>query len=97
MEGIFFVKAVGQPQTIQGKNGENLAKLNIVLSTKEVRMGDNGAYAIDQDYAIDLLGDRASNFTLPVGTWLVASLSSVAREYQGSYFGENRLTRYVKL
>lgn len=97
MEGIYFVKAVGQPQTIQGKNGENLAKLNIVLSTKEVRMGDNGAYAIDQDFAIDLIGDRAQNFNLPVGTWLVASISSVAREYNGTYFAENRLNRYVRL
>ena len=97
MEGIYFVKAVGQPQTIQGKNGENFAKLNIVLSTKEVRMGDNGAYAIDQDFAIDLIGDRAQNFNLPVGTWLVASISSVAREYNGTYFAENRLNRYVKL
>lgn len=97
MEGIYFVKAVGQPQTIQGKNGENLAKLNIVLSTKEVRMGDNGAYAIDQDFAIDLIGDRAQNFNLPVGTWLVASISSVAREYNGTYFAENRLNRYCKL
>lgn len=97
MEGIFFVKAVGQPQTIQGKNGDNLAKLNIVLSTKEVRMGDNGAYAIDQDYAIDLIGDRASGFNLPIGTWLVASISSVAREYNGTYFAENRLNRYVRL
>jgi len=97
MEGIFFVKAVGQPQTIQGKNGESLAKLNIVLSTKEVRIGDNGAYAIDQEYAIDLIGDRASNFNLAVGSWLVASISSVAREYNGTYFAENRLNRYCKL
>lgn len=97
MEGIFVIKAVGQPQTIQGKNGENLAKLSIVLTTKECRIGDSGCYAIDQDFAIDLIGDRANNFCLPVGTWVVASISSVAREYNGTYFAENRLNRYCKL
>lgn len=97
MDGIFFVKAVGQPQTIQGKNGENLAKLNIVLSTKECRFGDNGTYAVDQDFAIDLIGDRATGFNVPQSSWIAASISSVAREYNGSFFAENRLNRYVKL
>lgn len=97
MEGIYFVKHVGANNPIQGKNGEQVAKRTIVLTTKECRIGDSGAYAIDVDIVIDLLGDRATNFTPQVGEWIVASITSVAREYNGGFFGENRLARYVKL
>ena len=37
---------------------------------------------------------RAFGINITAGTWLVAS---VAREYNGTYFAENRLNRYCKL
>lgn len=98
MEGIFFVKSVGQMQCITNqKSGEQIAKLSIVISTKEVRSSDNGSYAMDQDFCIDLLGERATGFTLQPGNWLSGSLRFVAHEYEGSFFQEVRLNRYVKL
>lgn len=98
MEGIFFVKHVGQMQSITNqKSGEQLAKLSIVLSSKEVRSSDNGAYATDQDFCIDLLGERATGFTLQPGDLLSASISFAAHEYNGTYFQDVRLNRYVKL
>lgn len=97
MEGIFFVKAVGTPETITTQKGEKLAKLNIVLSTKETRSGDSGCYVVDVDFAIDLLGERAENFTFKKDDWLVANISPSTREYKGSYLSENRLIRYCKL
>lgn len=97
MEGIVFVKYVGACANIQNSKGEQIAKRTIVLTSKECRIGDSGAYAIDVDHVIDLLGDRATNFSCAQGDWLVASITSTAREYNGSYFGENRLTRFCKL
>lgn len=98
MEGIFFVKHVGQMQSITNqKSGEQLAKLSIVLSSKEVRSSDNGSYATDQDFCIDLLGERATGFTLQPSDLLSASISFAAHEYNGTYFQDVRLNRYVKL
>ena len=97
MEGIYFVKAVGTPETITTQKGDQLTKLNIVLATKETRVGDTGCYAVDVEFAIDLLGDRANNFSLTIGTWLVANIAVNAREYNGKYSPEFRLIRYVKL
>lgn len=97
MEATFFVKHVGNMQNITNQKGEQIAKLSIVISTKEVRMGDNGSYAIDHDFCVDLLGERATGFNLKQGEWLVGSLSFSAREYQGSYFQDIRLNRYCKL
>lgn len=96
MESIFYIKKVGQKDTIQSKNG-NLSKVTIVLNTKECRMGDSGTYAIDQDFVFDLIGDRADNFSLKEGEWLIGSLSFTAREHQGSSFQDIRLNRYCKL
>lgn len=99
MEGTFFIKYVGQLQSITSqKTGEQVAKLSIVISTKEVRSSDNGSYAIDQDFCIDLLGERATGFNLQVNDWLIASLSFTARPSStGGYFQDIRLNRYVRL
>ena len=99
MEGIFFVKHVGQMQSITSqKSGEQVAKLSIVLSTKEVRSSDNGSYAIDQDFCIDLLGERATGFTLQPNDWITASLSFTAKtSTNGGYFQDIRMNRYCKL
>lgn len=96
MESIFYLKKVGQKDTIQSKNG-NLSKITIVLSTKECRIGDSGTYPIDQDFVVDLIGDRAENLCLKEGEWFIGSLSFTAREHQGSYFQDIRLNRYCKL
>ena len=97
MDSIFFIKKVGTKTTIPGRNGENISKLTIVISTKECRMGDNGTFATDQDFVVDLLGERADNFNLTEGSWIVGSLSFTAREYNGSYFQDIRLNRFCKL
>lgn len=97
MESIYYIKSIGQPQTIQSSKGETLAKLTIVISTKEVRTGENGPYTIDHDFVVDLLGERASSFNFPVGSWIVGSLSFTAREYDGRWYQEIRLNRYTKL
>lgn len=99
MEGIFFVKHVGQMQSITSqKSGEQIAKLSIVLSTKEVRSSDNGSYAIDQDFCIDLLGERATGWGLQPADWVSASLNFTARpSSNGGYFQDIRLNRYCKL
>lgn len=97
MEGIFFVKHVGQMQSITNqKSGKQVAKLSIVISTKEVRSSDNGSYAIDQDFCIDLLGERASGWALKQGEWLIDSLSFSSREHDGNFFQDIRLSRYTK-
>ena len=98
MEGIFFVKHVGQMQSITNqKSGEQLAKLSIVLSTKEVRSSDNGSYAIDQDFCIDLLGERATGWSLNQNEWLAGNLSFSAHAHEGCFFQDIRLNRYTKL
>lgn len=97
MESIFFIKRVGDMQNITNQKGEQIAKLSIVLSTKEVRSGDNGVFSIDQDFCVDLLGERATGFSLKAGEWMVGNLSFTAREYNGSFFQDIRLNRYVKL
>lgn len=98
MEGTFYIKHVGQMQSITNqKTGEQIAKLSIVISTKEVRMSDSGPYAIDQDLCVDLLGERATGFALVEGDWLAGSVSFTARQYEGTYYQDIRLTRYVKL
>lgn len=97
MEGIFFVKHVGQMQSIKGKNGEDIPKLSVVISTKEARIGDSGCYGLDQDFVVDLLGDRAKNFNYKPGEWIVASLSFAVREYNGQYYPDVRLTSYCTL
>lgn len=96
MESIFFIKHVGDLSNISVK-GEQLAKRTLVISTKECRVGDGGTYGIDQDFVIDLLGERATTFNLNVGEWLVGSVSFTAREYNGQYYPDVRLTRYCKL
>lgn len=98
MEGILFVKHVGQMQSITNqKSGEQVAKLSVVLSAKEVRSSDNGSYAIDQDFCINLLGERASEWSLKQGEWLIGNLSFSSREHDGSFFQDIRLSRYTKL
>ena len=97
MEGIFYIKSVGQMQSIKSQKGDDIAKLSIVITTKEARIGENGCYAQEQNFAVDLLGDRAKNFTQQVGEWIVGSLSFGVREYNGQYYPDVRLTRYCKL
>lgn len=97
MDSIFYIKKVGSKQTIPGRNGENISKLTIVISTKECRMGDNGTFASDQDFVVDLLGERADNFNLVEGSWIVGSLSFTVREYNESFFQDIRLNRYCRL
>ena len=45
MEGIFYIKSVGQLQSIKSQKGDDIAKLSIVITTKEARIGENGCYA----------------------------------------------------
>ena len=96
MEGIYFVKHVGAIENKTTGKGD-LAKRTVVLTSKECRVGDSGVYAIDVDHVVDLIGERAQNFTPQAGEWIVASIQPIAREYNGSYFGELRLNRYCKL
>lgn len=97
MEGIFFIKWVGTPTSIEVK-GEQIAKLSIVISNRLPRSGDNGVYAIDQDFSIDLLGERATGWSLKQGDWITASLSFTAKpSTNGGYFQDIRLIRYCKL
>lgn len=97
MEGIFYIKHVGQIQGIKSQKGEDIAKLSIVITTKEARIGENGCYAQEQDFVVDLLGDRAKNFVHKVGEWIVGSLSFTVREYNSQYYPDVRLTRYCTL
>ena len=53
MESIFFIKRVGDMQNITNQKGEQIAKLSIILSTKEVRSGENGVFSIDQDIRLN--------------------------------------------
>lgn len=97
MDSIFFVKKVGEKISIRNSRGENIDKLSVVLTTKECRSGDSGVYAADVDFAVDLLGERAASFSVGEGEWLVGTLSFSTREYNGGYFQDVRLNRYVKL
>ena len=97
MDITAYIKKVGNVQTIQNQKGEQIAKISIVLTSKECRTGDMGTYAYEQDYVVDLLGDRASQFPYQAGEWVVASLGFTAREYNGSFFQDIRLNRIVKL
>lgn len=94
---IFFIKKVCDQATIQNTKGDSLSKRTIVLTTKECRSSDYGTHAVDQDYVIDLLGERADNFSLPEGSWMVGDLSFSARENNGSFYPQISLTRYSKL
>lgn len=97
MEGIFFVNWVGTPTSIEVK-GEQLAKLSIVISNRLPRSGDNGVYNVDQDFCIDLLGERATGCTLQPNDWIITSLHFTARpSTNGGYFQDIRHTRYCKL
>lgn len=97
MNKTLFVKHVGEIQQVTTSNGSVIAKRNIVLCEKECRTGENGIYVTDVDYAIDLLGDRATQFDLQQGDWIAASLSFSAREFNSVYYAEVRLIRYCKL
>ncbi len=94
---IFFIKKVCEKATIQSSKGESLTKLTIVLTSKECRSSDYGTHAVDQDYVIDLLGDRADKFNLAEGTWIVGDLGFSARENNGSFYPQINLTRYCQL
>lgn len=94
IEGIFLVKRVGPKSTITGKDGSQISKINVVLTNKECRMGENGTYAQDVDYAMDLIGERADNFTAQEGQCLVAQLHCRVREYNGDFYSEIKLGKY---
>lgn len=97
MSKTLQVKYAGEVQQVKTSNGSVMAKRNIVLTEKECRTGENGLYLSDVDYAIDLLGDRATQFDLNPGDWIVANLTMSAREYNGVHYPEVRLLRYLKL
>lgn len=97
MNGIFYVKSVVTLEPVTNRNGELISKKNVVLSNRICRNGDDGAYAAEQDYAIDLLGERADAFTLQTNDLLAAELSFAARPYNNTHFPEIRLLKYAKI
>lgn len=97
MNRIFYVKSVGAMFPIKSKNGEEIMKRNVVLATWECRSGDSGPYAAEQAFAVDLIGERAENCALQEGQYIVADLTFATREYNGSYFGDVRLVKYVAM
>lgn len=97
MEGIFFVKKVGDITRVAKANGDVFNKRNIVITARVCRMGDGGLYTQDQDFAIDLKGDRADTFDLKENTWIAANLSFSTYEYNGAFYPEIRLVRYCEI
>lgn len=99
MEKIVFLKTKSAKTTVTNSKGEQMSKLSVVLTTKELRMGESGVYATDADMVFDLIGDRADAFDQNVqqNDWLAIEYTTQAREYNGTYYGENRLTRYAKI
>lgn len=97
MDAIFYVKKVGELTGVQLSNGESIDKRNVVLTSRECRVNENGVYAHDQDFAVDILGDRAKNFQLKENTWVVATLSFSVREYNSTFYPEIRLVRYCEI
>lgn len=97
MDGIFYVKKCGSVDTINLSNGDEMSKRTLVLATKECRTGESGTYCVDQDLVVSLLGERAENFNVPEGTWIVASYSLVVREHEGQFYQDARLNRYCRL
>ena len=98
MEGFFYVKHVSEVQNVQTQNGDVIQKVNVVLSSKECRVGEGGVYAAEVDYAADMLGERCRAFAEQVkrGEWITATLLFMVHEYNGAYRQDVRLGRWAK-
>lgn len=98
MEAIVYLKQKSKVSTFVSSQNEEVRKITVVLSQKECRTGDSGVYAVDNDLVFDILGDRVPLFeNLQPGTWMTISYSTVARPYNETWYGENRLTRFALL
>lgn len=97
MDAIFYVKKVGELTDLLLNNGETVKKRNVVITSRECRVSENGVYAHEQDFAVDILGNRATSFQLTENTWIVATLSFSVREHNGTFFPEIKLVRYCEI
>ncbi|MBQ0058299.1 MAG: DUF3127 domain-containing protein [Bacteroidales bacterium] len=97
MNAIVYVKMVGGLEPVQTKNGEVMNKRTVVLTTKECRTTDDGTMAVDQDMVFELLKDKAENFPFAGGEWLCIKYSMVMKEFNGRYWGENRLVCWARI
>lgn len=97
MDAIFYVKKVGELTDVLLNNGETINKRNVVITSRECRVSDSGVYAYDQDFAVDILGERAKGFQLKENSWIVATLSFSTREYNGMFYPEIKMVRYCEI
>lgn len=97
MDAIFIVKKVGELTGVQLPNGDCIDKRTVVLTTRECRIGENGVYAHEQDFVVDILGDRARCFLLKEQTWIVATLSFSYRVNGDKFYPEIKLVRYCEI
>lgn len=82
---------------VNEQTGASMSKRNVVIETKECRVGNSGVYAADISYAVMLLGDNADQFPYNVGDWVAASLSFVTKENKYEVTStELRMNRCVK-
>ena len=97
MEATVYVKYVGEKEQFVNSKGEQITKLTVIMTQKECRTIDGQTLPTENDLVFELLNDRAENFYPQQGEWLCISYMTMAHEYNGRWFGENRLGRYCRI
>jgi hypothetical protein len=86
MERIVIIDKVFDKRTVTSKNG-SFEVQPLLLSETEKKVTASGAeYENKQSYYVELCGNSATSFALPVGTKVRANLLFSAKESNGRVF-----------
>ena len=86
MERIVIIDKVFEKRTVTSKNGTFVVQ-PVLLSETEKKVTASGAeYENKQSYIVDLCGNSASSFALPVGTKVRANLIFSTKEINGRVY-----------
>ena len=95
MEGLFIVKDVIPLESFQGSDGQTVSKKQIVLASREPRVGESGIYTQDQDFVAEVIGEAADQWYAGVNALIAATINFSASKYNDRYFQNCRIIRAV--
>ena len=97
MNGTFLVKEVGELTTVPTANGE-LQKRTIVLAEMmTVVRQESGVERAENEFLVELMGDKATHFNMKTGDWIVGTLNFYVKRGTNGAFQKINLVRYVPL
>lgn len=97
MNGTFLIVEVGELTSIQTNNGDLPKRIVVIAEMTTIVRQESGVEKSQNEFMVELIGDKATNFNHKPGEWIVGLLNFYVKRGTTGAFQKINLVRYVPL